>query len=131
MQGNSSLFCQQTLLCHSLNISANLAESINYVSFLCNVTVLQVPLLFRNFEYDMSEFKISLFENIASLFVLNSHRYLCLLCPLNSKSCTVCPFLGSVKQRFFLTNSLNQCEAVGRVVDIIQIPAFLCRQVQL
>jgi 3-deoxy-D-manno-octulosonic acid (KDO) 8-phosphate synthase len=23
----------------------------------------------------------------------------------------------------------NQCEAVGRVADIIQIPAFLCRQV--
>ncbi|KAG8093420.1 hypothetical protein GUJ93_ZPchr0012g21419 [Zizania palustris] len=24
----------------------------------------------------------------------------------------------------------HQCEAVGRVADIIQIPAFLCRQVQ-
>jgi 3-deoxy-D-manno-octulosonic acid (KDO) 8-phosphate synthase len=39
-------------------------------------------------------------------------------------------FLWSVKGRWYLTNSLNQCEAVGRVADIIQIPAFLCRQVQ-
>lgn len=31
----------------------------------------------------------------------------------------------------FFNTCFSQCEAVGRVADIIQIPAFLCRQVVL
>lgn len=37
----------------------------------------------------------------------------------------------ALRRIWFLTNLPNQCEAVGRVADIIQIPAFLCRQVQM
>lgn len=46
------------------------------------------------------------------------------------------PIFSEIKERFGLTtitdvHDVNQCSEIGRVVDILQIPAFLCRQTDL